>query len=103
MRERRPAQERHHAREFEGFAAGRMLHTATLLTGGSPPGPPRPPGVGHPPQARTALGRLLAPLANSSVALARAVTARPWLPPRRPTPPLARRGGERQVRRPVPS
>ncbi|MGY4971485.1 hypothetical protein [Streptomyces sp. NEAU-S7GS2] len=44
MRERRPAQERHHAREFKRFAAGRPLHTATLLTGGSPPGPPRPPG-----------------------------------------------------------
>ncbi|WP_187413173.1 hypothetical protein [Streptomyces sp. WAC01526] len=43
MRERRPAQERHHAREFTRFAAGRPLHTATLLTGGSPPGPPRPP------------------------------------------------------------
>ncbi|MGW7488568.1 sigma factor-like helix-turn-helix DNA-binding protein [Streptomyces sp. NPDC054786] len=36
MRERRPAQERRHAREFELFvagAAGRLLHTATLLTG----------------------------------------------------------------------
>ncbi|MFE7781585.1 MULTISPECIES: hypothetical protein [Streptomyces] len=36
--------------------------------------------MADPPQTRTALGRLLAPLANSSVALARAVTARPWLP-----------------------
>ncbi|MEU9124029.1 sigma factor-like helix-turn-helix DNA-binding protein [Streptomyces sp. NPDC048506] len=36
MRERRPAQERRRAREFESFvagAAGRLLHTATLLTG----------------------------------------------------------------------
>ncbi|WP_327704627.1 RNA polymerase subunit sigma-70 [Streptomyces decoyicus] len=36
MRERRPAQERRHAREFALFvagAAGRLLHTATLLTG----------------------------------------------------------------------
>ncbi|MEU3987175.1 sigma factor-like helix-turn-helix DNA-binding protein [Streptomyces platensis] len=36
MRERRSEQERRHAREFERFvagAAGRLLHTATLLTG----------------------------------------------------------------------
>ncbi|MFD3420607.1 sigma factor-like helix-turn-helix DNA-binding protein [Streptomyces decoyicus] len=36
MRERRPAQERRRAREFALFvagAAGRLLHTATLLTG----------------------------------------------------------------------
>ncbi|MFE1174851.1 sigma factor-like helix-turn-helix DNA-binding protein [Streptomyces sp. NPDC058773] len=36
MRERRTAQERHHTQEFERFvagAAGRLLHTATLLTG----------------------------------------------------------------------
>lgn len=36
MRERRPAQQRRHAREFESFvagAAGRLLHAATLLTG----------------------------------------------------------------------
>ncbi|MET7797698.1 sigma factor-like helix-turn-helix DNA-binding protein [Streptomyces decoyicus] len=36
MRERRPAQERRHAREFARFvagASGRLLHTATLLTG----------------------------------------------------------------------
>ncbi|MFE0380042.1 sigma factor-like helix-turn-helix DNA-binding protein [Streptomyces inhibens] len=36
MRERQLAQERRHTREFETFvagAAGRLLHTATLLTG----------------------------------------------------------------------
>ncbi|WP_051823492.1 sigma factor-like helix-turn-helix DNA-binding protein [Streptomyces sp. NRRL S-1448] len=36
MRERRPAQQRRHAREFESFvagAAGRLFHAATLLTG----------------------------------------------------------------------
>ncbi|MFJ3949522.1 hypothetical protein ACIPXV_05545 [Streptomyces libani] len=85
MRERRPAQERRHAREFERFVAGRLLPTATLLTGepASRPAPAAEELVIRRRRARR-LGLLRTLL--SPTPPARALTARPWHPPAHTTP-----------------